>query len=342
MQQILKSFLKRLSNLGSRNKSLLLLSLPKEQFLDLHELDFIDGRSSFQIIEQLISNQSIIPLCDVLDPRMEKVNELSKSLRKIAKTVEFIAEESGSQDLYVGYPMVQGKFSDGTIMRSPLLFFPVSLSAKPYKNGKSDKWVLQARDEAPSLNQSFLLAYSHYQQNKLDESLFEFSIDGFSTDSLAFRTELFEFLKASSLQLNFNSDLFINQLNYFDKKAKVDLELSERNGELRLLPQAILGVFPQRGSYLSTDYEEILAFESAQTTENPSSLETLFKPDLEENFSPKINKEENLLMPFSVDASQEKALLMVKNGGSIVVQGPPGTGKSQLICNLVADFVARF
>jgi len=34
-------------------------------------------------------------------------------------------------------------------------------------------------------------------------------------------------------------------------------------------------------------------------------------------------------------------LKAVKNNNSFVVQGPPGTGKSQLICNLVSDFVAQ-
>ena len=42
-----------------------------------------------------------------------------------------------------------------------------------------------------------------------------------------------------------------------------------------------------------------------------------------------------------MDAFQENALKAVKKGNSIVVQGPPGTGKSQLICNLISDFIAR-
>ena len=42
-----------------------------------------------------------------------------------------------------------------------------------------------------------------------------------------------------------------------------------------------------------------------------------------------------------MDAYQENALKAVKKGNSLVVQGPPGTGKSQLISNLVTDFIAR-
>ncbi|MFW5761067.1 MAG: AAA domain-containing protein, partial [Cyclobacteriaceae bacterium] len=52
-------------------------------------------------------------------------------------------------------------------------------------------------------------------------------------------------------------------------------------------------------------------------------------------------KEEQTFTPFAIDAYQENALKAIKRGNSMVIQGPPGTGKSQLICNLIADFIAR-
>jgi hypothetical protein len=52
-------------------------------------------------------------------------------------------------------------------------------------------------------------------------------------------------------------------------------------------------------------------------------------------------KEEETYTPFKMDAFQENALKAIKRGISIVVQGPPGTGKSQLISNVIADFIAR-
>ena len=127
MQKLLKTYLRRLTNLTSRNRSLLLLNLPQEQFLDLNELNFLDGKPSFEYINQLIAQKSNIPLCDLMDSRFEKVNEVSKRLRKIARTEAFIEEERGAEDLYVGYPFVKGKLSDGTVVRCPLLFFPVTL-----------------------------------------------------------------------------------------------------------------------------------------------------------------------------------------------------------------------
>ncbi len=339
MQKLLKTYLRRLTNLTSRNRSLLLLSLPQEQFLDLHQLDFLDNKPSFEYINQLIAQKSQISLCDVLDSRLEKVNEVSKILRKIARTEAFIEQERGAEDLYVGYPFVKGKLSDGTVVRCPLLFFPVTL--KNSNDGK--KWVLEKRDESISLNRSFLLAYSHFNQIKINDDLLETTFDDFSKESLVFRTQLYELLKQSPIEINFNQDNFTEQLADFQKFTKADLEQLERNGELKLFPQAVLGIFPQAGSYLVPDYEQLIA--PLAPDGGAFSFSPLVKKDFENKFlappSGAAVREENTFLPFSVDASQEVAIQQVKSGESLVVQGPPGTGKSQLIANLVADFTSR-
>ncbi len=343
LQKILKSYQKRLTNLTSRNKSLLLLNLSAEQFLDIHELDFLQNKPSFNLVELLIAQKNTISLCEIHDPRYERVNEVSKRLRKISRTEKFIEEERGSEDLYLGYPIVKGKFSDGTVVRCPLLFFPVTIVQKD-----AQIWQLQTRDESITLNRSFLLAYSHFNQVQISDEFLEQSFEDFSKDSLEFRTQLYEYLKDSPLKIDFNKELFTNELHDFEKMLKTDLELSENNGELKLYPQAVLGIFPQAGSFLVPDYKEFLsAISNQQSVLGNEGLETLF-PNNSEQFSivdsqqriTKI-KEENLLTPFAVDASQELSLRQIKSGASMVVQGPPGTGKSQLICNLIADFTAR-
>ena len=333
MQKLLKTYLRRLTNLTSRNRSLLLLSLPQEQFIDLHTLNFLDNKPSFDYIHQLIAQKQQIPLCDVHDSRFDKVNEASLRLRKLARTEGFIEEERGARDLYVGYPFVKGKLSDGTVVRCPLLFFPVTLK----NNGK--RWSLEQRDEPVSLNRSFLLAYSHFNHIKLPDEWLEKSFEDFDKESLAFRTQLYEMLKDSLVEINFNQELFTNQLIDFEKLAKADLDKSEKNGELKLQPQAVLGIFPQAGSYLVPDYEELISNAEAGHYEL-DTFEELFQhaalPTPQATY-----KEETAFLPFAIDASQEEAIKQVKEGASIVVQGPPGTGKSQLIANLIADFTAR-
>lgn len=325
---ILKTYLRRLTNLSTRNRSLLLTHLPAEQFLDWQSLDFVDNRSAFNLLKDILSQKKTIKLCPAMDSRSEKVNEISKRLRKIARTERFIEEERGSEDLYVAYPFIRGKLMDGTIIHAPLAFFPVTLSGGDSTNPA--QWQLHRRNELALLNRSFLLAYSHFNQVKIADEVLEKSLDELSSDALVFRTELYEFLKNSSLAINFNQELFQDYLCYFDAQSKADLELLEKNGELKLYPEAVLGIFPQAGSYLGPDYEALIAkekIEEAFWNEQPIS-----------KFFP---KEENTFTAFPQDASQEQALLRVKQGESLVVQGPPGTGKSQLIANLMTDFAAR-
>ncbi|MGA0557679.1 AAA domain-containing protein [Larkinella sp. VNQ87] len=347
-QTVLKAYLKRLTNLSSRNRSLLLTSLPAEQFLDLHETDFLDNKPSFDLIRQLIARRPAIPLCDVLDPRLEKVNEVSKKLRKIARTDRFIEEERGSEDLYVGYPFVRGKLADGSVIHGPLVFFPVHLQQQ------GNRWLLVRRaDESITLNRSFLLAYAYYNQYILPDAVLEHTLDEYDKDATVFRTQLYEWLKTSPLEINFNQELFTDQLQWFNALKKTDLDQLERTGELKLYPEAVLGIFPQAGSYLVPDYETLLGAEGmGQRAEGrghgvlgmeseegePDATSRLLPPA--QTPLPTI-REETLHTPLPIDASQEEAIRRIKAGKSMVVQGPPGTGKSQLIGNLMADFAAQ-
>ncbi len=326
MQNLLKSYQKRLTNFTSANRSLLLLRPPKSQFIDLHSFDFVENKPSFELVSALIAGKKKITLCPHIDPRSDKSNELSKQLRQISRTDQMLRAERGAEDLYVGYPIIKGKLLDGTPIRCPLLFFPVDLSLQ------KNNWVLEQNNGEISLNRSFLLAYSHFNKVKIDDEWLEKDFEDFHSETRVFLTELYETIKNSPVKVNFNSDIFLEKLEPFQFLKTEDLEL-EKTGELKLYPQAVLGIFPQAGSYIASDYDYLI---NQNIFSDP---ERFFGKMEEENFSKE--KEEHLRLPLAVDATQELAISMAKQGKSLVVQGPPGTGKSQLICNLMADFAAR-
>ena len=348
---VLKAFRRRLTNLSSRNRSLLLTSLPAGQFLDLHETDFLLNKPSFSLIADLITRKPSIPLCDVLDARQERSNEISRQLRRIDRTARFIEEERGTEDLYVGWPFIKGKFLDDTVVHAPLLFFPVQIE----QQGKF--WKLTRRgDELAFFNPTFALAYGQFNQIKLPDEVLEKSMDDFDRDPLAFRTQLYEWLKTTPLEINFNRDLFTDKLEFFNKQTTKDLTQLERTGELKLYPEAVLGIFPQAGSFLVPDYDALITQLERQKAENegcsekgnefttgiefeglPDTLLTALNPV---SSPPRSLPEKFIHTPLPLDASQEAALRAVKAGQSLVVQGPPGTGKSQLIANLMADAAA--
>ena len=335
MQQVLRAYLRKLTNLSGNNRSLLLSRIISDQCIDLHDFDYINNKPSFSIIDQLISRKDDIHLCDVLDSRNESVNKLSNRLKKLARMDKLILDERGARDLYVGWPFVQGKFKDGTLVRGPILFFPVTVERK------ETGWILQLRKDVNlTLNKTFLLAYAFYNQEKLQEDLIERVFDDFDKESQAFRTELYELFKEHKLEINFNRDNFEDKLEVFKSYKRADLENKENIGQLKLYPQAVLGIFPQSGSYLVPDYLKLIEEDKIET------IDQLFSSPITENHEQGFRfinelREEKSYAPFEMDAYQENAIKAVKTGHSLVVQGPPGTGKSQLICNLIADFIAR-
>jgi hypothetical protein len=189
---LLSTFLRRLTNLSAHNRSLVLLK-PSDQFIDLNSLSQLNGEKSFSMIETLIIEKRKV-ICPVTDARMEAANEASGRLKKIHRMDQFVFDERGSRDLHVGWPFVRGKFNDGTIVRCPLLFFPVDLFIE------NNSWLLGFRNDGEIIfNKSFLLAYSFYNQQKADESLLGESFEDVDRDSMAFRTAIYKLLQQSQL-----------------------------------------------------------------------------------------------------------------------------------------------
>ncbi len=331
INKLLSTFLRRLTNLSAHNRSLVLLK-PSEQFVDLHSFSQLNGEKSFSIIEAMIHEKSKA-ICPIVDARMEAANVASKKLKKLYRLNQFIFEERGSHDLHVGWPFVQGKFSDGTVVRCPLLFFPVDLIVE------NNNWCLRFRNDGEIIfNKSFLLAYSFYNQQKAEEDLLNESFEDVDRDSTSFRTSVYKLLQQSTVELDFNSDNYKDELTSFVNFTKKEFEEKHRAGELKLFPEAVLGIFPQAGSTLVPDYAQLLEQNSFQ------DLAEIFarnQPpgEILDNFISSV-KEEKVYAIFPSDIWQENALKASKIGHSIVVQGPPGTGKSQLIGNLISDGIA--
>jgi hypothetical protein len=323
----LRHFLRRLNKLNGNNRSLFLPRLHAEQLIDLHDLSFLKGEKAFSIINALIAGKKKA-ICQLIDSRMESSNKVSQRLKRLARVDHFLFEERGSNDLHVGWPFVAGKFMDGTPVRCPLLFFPVRLDQT------TSDWTITLRQDAGiSFNKSFLLAYAYYNKISLDEELYDHSFDDWEDDSTVFRTQLYQLLK-EKIEINFNTDIFSDDLKKFTVYTKEEFEESHSTGMLKLQQEAVLGIFPQADSQLIPDYLTLL------NDRKYESIEKLFEEKIETINLQRTLREEDTLAPLEIDAWQEEAIKKIKRGYSIVVQGPPGTGKSQLIANVICDAIA--
>jgi hypothetical protein len=333
-KNLLRNFLRRLTNLSGRNRSLFLPRLYAEQFIDVHSFSFLKNKSSFHIVGNLIAGKGSL-LCAEVDSRMEANNIASKKLKVLQRTDRFLFEERGSRDLYVGWPFVHGKFLDGTLVRCPLLYFPAELKLE------EGQWSLHLRSDVDlTFNKSFLLAYSFFNKVLPNEALLEEDFADFDKDSTVFRTTVYQMLQKNNLEINFNPDNFRDELVPFKDFKKEDFEAAYGNGQLKLIPEAVLGIFPQAGSTLVPDYLDLIENEKINDLEEFFFQRTLQAKDEDGIFLQDV-REEKVYSVFPLDVWQENALKGIKLGHSLVVQGPPGTGKSQLICNLISDFIAN-
>ena len=328
-----KIFLRRLTNLSGKNRMIYLSKLKKGNHFDLQKLSFLNGLPSFQLLEKIIHEKSIT-LCSLSDPRMYQANDASVELKMLKRTADFLFDEGGTKDLHLGWPLVRGKFNDGTRVNCPLLLFPVDLIS-------SDKsWKLIPREGAGiSFNKSFLLALSFYNHTSRPETLLEEDFEDVERDSTLFRTALYTMFQKEKLEIHFNTEMYRDELDVFPYINAEEFEQQHKPGQLKLFPNAVLGIFPQADSYLMPDYWQLLNKQPQPGLEYFFHSRSIVLGDANENFIQSVG-ESKVFYPFEIDSFQENILKAVKVGHSIVVQGPPGTGKSQLICNLLADALA--
>lgn len=332
---ILSSYLRKLTNLSGNSRSIYLPRTNSEQFIDLHTLSQLNGEKSFSIIEALIAGKGKL-LCPLIDTRMKVSNEASKRIKRIQRLDQLIFEERGSKDLHIGWPFARGKFMDGTKVRAPLLFIPVEIKSE------NNNWIIHQRKDADiTFNKSFLLAYSFYNKIQVEDFIMEETFEEMDVDSTVFRTALYQLLQKSSIDIHFNPDNYRDELDFFKHFTQPEFDELHGNGELKLFPEAVLGIFPQAGSYLVPDYVELIEHRKIGSLEEffMSKNQTEQQSLLFSNFI-QLVKEEKIFTGFPMDAWQENILKATKIGYSVVVQGPPGTGKSQLICNLISDAIA--
>ncbi|MFK7923341.1 MAG: AAA domain-containing protein [Bacteroidia bacterium] len=332
MRQILHSYKLRLTNLSQGNRSLKLPRLSKRRDIDLRDLGFLEKDAPEALLEKIIAGKDL-RLINRLDPRFEATNLADRRLNQIYREVNRIFEETGTYDLYLGYPFVEGKFLDGTDARCPVLLFPVRLQRNLQDQ---PRWQLSiSKDDPVRFNKTFFLAYEQFQETRLKPEFWEEEIDS-SANWGEWLQALYEKIKTYELDINFNSRLFEKSLDSFKNMRAEDFS-RWGTGKLIFQPQAVLGIFPQSDSALLGDYETL------EENSDKFPIADLFKDEsvLPQEQKASYIKEEKRFFVTPVDQSQEAALLQIKNGRSVVIHGPPGTGKSQVIVNIIADAMAH-
>lgn len=324
----------KLNNINKRNRSIRTLRLAQKWNFDLTSIDKLSAKENSESIVKKIVEQKSKGKITIVAPSMDNdlSLKLSKKLTDLYRQIKAMEDETGVHDFYLGYPFVAGTLSDGTFIQAPLFLYPIRLEKD--QNVKQN-WILQLDEGGPQLNRTLFLAIKKLNKINFTEEFFEEAREKGKNINLQ---EVLTFLSDNHLTLQYNSTGIVPLKEY---KSQDIPHLAN----LTLLEYAVIGDFPQGGSSIVRDYEDLIELskssnlalvgEMITSVDDKIIEEGILSNGIERN-NGNVNKDDvmNLLQ---TDGSQEAILREARIQKGLVIQGPPGTGKSQVIVNLITD-----
>lgn len=287
--------------------------------------------------KQLLENFPLMNESDIEKLKKEKTDcylelynkyELmkKKELRKILEIKENndnIITQMGKDDLYIGYPYIQGKFNKDKVVRAPLLLHKIRIE----KEGEN---IIVSNVGIKMLNPVFVMSYLVENDITYTDSL-DFEI--IEDDYMPVVHEIFE-----NIGIKYTNKLSKESLSKMKEMTKKEFKSSYKyvDNNFEIVNHMTLGIFPISDKKIYDDVMDLKNSESINQMLNSfydrGSEAKVFEDQIDD-------VDENKLKYITVlDYSQKKTLqdALEKN---CIIQGPPGTGKSQVICNIAANLL---
>ena len=317
--KVLDHYKDRLTNISKTNPNLYLGRIEKNHTFDLtHVMN--DELSLF-----LLSPKKTTFTFKIESDTLQ--NHLTTLYREVNKTFK----ETGSYDLYIATPFLEGIYKkDLFAIRAPLLFIPVKLT----RDKKTFK-LLKDLDKDILLNKDLILASSKLDQ--VSVSVETPQIKDYSEKT--FKDVVIPFYK----QYGFEFKTEFSPYTQFKSELK-DVFMKRKKGVFELNQNLILGRYQLFSSELQKDMALILKQHKYNALLEGLVEETdLDKPEKALNYvvSNTSIKEEKLSYINDLNYAQEKVIELLNKEKKLVVWGPPGTGKSQTITSLIAASILK-
>lgn len=322
------------------------------QRVDLVELARLDGTKPQQLLTELLGpDASTKRAAKLTEPSAtaspserqayDRQEALLRKLRTIAEDAATFEQEHGVHALYVGFPLLAVEpraRSQGQRILAPLAFIPVNLALK---RGRKPSVELSCAAEGRErvIANPTLLAWVEQQCGARLEELFE---DDEGTQPWR---EVAELVKAVFEALELDPP---ESPREGSPLLAISGEPAEPQLEPRLLPCAVLGLFPMSNQALVRDTQALIEGEpmdgpirsfldvGASLVDEAPPRASTGAPHLSGR---RVFSEERLVS--LADPCQARAVRLARTARGLVVHGPPGTGKSQTITNVIGDHLAR-
>jgi hypothetical protein len=318
-----------------RSPSVRVRETRKGRVFDLATLDRVSTGLGERVLAQLRAGKRASLVTAEEIGRHEGAKRVADELVELDRSNVTRMDETGADDLYLGYPVLTGVV-DGYLYRAPLVLHPVDIE-RDLRGARSFALAMRT-DESPIVNQSLLRLVFHKKGFALPEAL-RSRLDELAEDETQGAEAIVKEL--SSLGLG-----AVSLQGTLTPLKNRDEELAVKRDHCEIEECALLGLFPQSSSDLLQDYDALL-----EELEQPEGdLGKLLGAAVEllpaQLRGQRKERSELAAAPCArpalhADPSQRAVLDEARRTPAMVVDGPPGTGKSQVIANLVVDALAR-
>lgn len=307
--------------------------LKQEQNIDLEELKKIRRRETEELNKKIegIEIKYRLRLKEQED-QIEIARKKQLANRNIVSTLSMainkIKKESGKEELYIGYPFLEGMTNDGKFVRAPLYLFPVSISTRG-----ANISLIHDLESKILLNKLFLETYIIKNETKLAN--IDVKYDSLDNN---FIDDIVDKLNKNNISISYNGSSVEKFESNIDK-IKSDYSI----GSIVIKRYTILGHF-KISNPIYADYEELRGKEKGKLLEelldNKVNYNSNKYKEIEEHGKLSFS-EKDLYMMSNLDYNQEKAVKVASEANNLVIYGPSRTGKSQTVVNIISDLLAK-
>ena len=330
----LRELSKKLINITRNNRMLFLPRLSAKYAVDLYDstgrynpLDILFNASSPQIIAD-VSDQDLPRTSPIRDRYRQLVSLIRETIRDL--------RDKGQNDLYIGYPFVQGCLVNGEFgVRAPLCLFPVTLD-------RSTANITVSPDPTRDIIFNSTLILAHDKFNSITNPLPDCTLE--EAEPETFLQTVLDFYAENDIRIEPDAS---SSLKKFKEYVGESFPHYTR-GTLKLVQNIVIGKFPAYSNSIQRDFDEILDkglvnrlvsdlvtdYGETDFYSDETSVEELNRPD-----KPLRIREDSLVYINALNSAQEAVLYSAETQDELVVEGPPGTGKSQTITSLITQFI---